>query len=76
MGHPLLRPWLHAASVALLLCLGLLVGASLASGRPDPAPLGTTAVGEWGVVVRPEPGPLARSDGLWLAVLVAAVAGL
>lgn len=28
MGHPLLRPWLHAGSVALLLCLGRLLGAS------------------------------------------------
>jgi hypothetical protein len=76
LEHPLLQPWVHAAFVALLLCLGVLVGASLATGRPGPARTGEPRVGDRGVVAPPEPVPLAGRDGLWLALLVAGCSGL
>mgnify|MGYP006358919793 CR=1 FL=1 len=76
MDHPLLRPWLHAAFVAFLVCMAVLVGTSLASPRPDPARLETTTVRGWSALVRAEGGPLASHYLLLLGLLLASCTGL
>jgi hypothetical protein len=76
MDHPLLRPWLHAAFVAFLVCMAVLVATSLASPRPDPEQLETTTVRGWGALVRAESGPLAGHYLLWLGLLLATCTGL
>ena len=76
MDHPVLRPWLHAAFVAFLVCMAVLVAVSLASPRPDPGRLETTTVCSWGVLVRAEPGALAGNYLLWLGLLLVSCTGL
>jgi SSS family solute:Na+ symporter len=76
MDHPLLRPWLHAALVAFLLCMAVLVGVSLASKRPEPVRLETTTVQSWGALVYAESGGRAGNYLLWLGLLLASCTGL
>ena len=76
MDHPVLRPWLHAAFVAFLVCMAVLVAVSLASPRPEPERLETTTVRSWSRLVRANPGPLAGNYLLWLGLLLATCTGL
>jgi len=76
MDHPLLRPWLHAALVAFVVCMAVLVAASLATAPPATARLETTTVASWSDLVRPEPGRGARNYAAWLALLLATCTAL
>ena len=76
-GSPLLRPWLHAAFVAFLVCMAVLVAVSLASPRPGPRrdsrrpPCAAGASSS-----TPEPAELAGNYLFWLGLLLASCTGL
>jgi SSS family solute:Na+ symporter len=76
MDTPLLRPWLHAATLAFLVSMAALVGVSLATAPTPEAKLATTTVGDWGALVAPGTGTGLRDYRVWLAVLVAVTASL
>jgi solute:Na+ symporter, SSS family len=79
MAHPLLRPWLHGAFVAFLVCMAALVAASLATAPPASERLATTTLA--GMRSLP-PDPLeGRGSGLrdyrlWLALVLAITTAL
>jgi SSS family solute:Na+ symporter len=74
MAHPLLRPWLHGAFVAFLVCIGALLAASLASAAPAPERLATTTLAGMRALP-PEPlegrGSGLRDYRLWLGLVLA-----
>jgi SSS family solute:Na+ symporter len=76
MDTPLLRPWLHAATLAFLVSMVALVGVSLATPRTPEAKLANTTVSDWGALVAPGDGTGPRDYRIWLAVLLAVTAAL
>ena len=76
MDTPLLRPWLHAATLAFLVSMTALVGVSLATARTPEAKLANTTVGDWGALVAPGTGTGARDYRVWLALLLAVTTAL
>ncbi|HXY41254.1 MAG TPA: hypothetical protein VEQ10_16385, partial [Vicinamibacteria bacterium] len=80
MAHPLLRPWLHGAFVAFLVCMAALVAASLATAPPPGERLETTTVGG-GTRAQPPQEPETRGRGfrdyrLWLGLVLAITTAL
>jgi Na+/proline symporter len=76
MDAPLLRPWLHAAMLALAVSMVALVGVSLASPRTTDAKLANTTVSDWGELVAPSGGTGIRDYRIWLGALLLVTAGL
>lgn len=76
MRHPLLKPWLHAALVAFLACMVVLVSASLATPPPAGCKLHTTTVSNWRELLHPGRVALHRNYVFWLSLLLATCAGL
>jgi solute:Na+ symporter, SSS family len=70
MEHPLLRPWLHAAFVAFLVCMVVLVAVSLVTAPVSDEKLSTTTVSDWRSLLAGERGPFYRHYGFWLAILL------
>ena len=70
MGHPLLRPWLHAACVGFLICMVVLVAASLLSPPVTAEKLRSTTVSNWKALLAPGGGGLHRNYLLWLGLLL------
>ena len=79
MAHPLLRPWLHGAFIAFLVCMVALVAGSLASAPPAPERLATTTLA--GARALP-PDPLeaagrgVRDYRIWLGLVLAITTAL
>ena len=74
MAHPLLRPWLHGAFVAFLVCMAALAVGSLATAPPPEERLQTTTLG--GTRAQPPEaleahGPGLRDYRLWLGLALA-----
>ena len=79
MEHPLLRPWLHAAFVAFLVCMAVLVAVSLATAPPAEDRLASTTLS--GMRSLPKDPLEARGDGvrdyrLWLGLVLAITTAL
>jgi SSS family solute:Na+ symporter len=74
MEAPLLRPWLHAATLAFGVSMVALVVGSLASAPTSDAKLATTTVG--GQAALAAPGGGLHDYRIWLAVLLLTTAGL
>ena len=70
MDNPVLRPWLHAAFVSFLICMAVLVLASLSTEAPDAARLLTTTVHEWRPLLSLDGVAFHRSYALWLIILL------
>jgi SSS family solute:Na+ symporter len=73
MAHPLLRPWLHGAFVAFLVCMAALAAGSLATSAPAAGRLATTTLA--GTRAQPrnpleERGRGRRDYRLWLGLVV------
>jgi SSS family solute:Na+ symporter len=75
MDAPLLRPWLHAAMLAFVICMFVLAGVSLATPRAADAKLATTTVSDWRTLLDSSERGLRDYRG-WLALLVLTAAGL
>ncbi len=76
MNHPLLRPWLHGALLAGLVCTLVLVIVSRLTAAPPPEKLlNTTVEGLWGrrdgeaTAMLAERVPLLRDYRLWLSIV-------
>lgn len=77
MGHPFLRPWLHAAMLAFAVCMAVLVAVSLRSAPATGPQLEATTVSDWRRLLRGEEGHRLWGDyRLWLAAMVTAAGGL
>jgi len=79
MAHPLLRPWLHGAFVAFLVCMAALAAGSLATPAPAADRLATTTLA--GMRAQPrdpleERGRGRRDYRLWLGLVVAITTAL
>jgi solute:Na+ symporter, SSS family len=75
METALLRPWLHAATLAFLVSMVALVGVSLATRPSSQAKLAATTVSDWGsLVASDERG--AGDYRVWLVLLLAVTAAL
>jgi SSS family solute:Na+ symporter len=70
MDHPFLRPWLHAAFVAFVICMAVLVTVSLATAATPAAKLQTTTVSGWGDLQVSERVPWHRNYASWLGLLL------
>jgi Na+/proline symporter len=76
MNAPLLRPWLHAAMLAFLVCMIVLVAVSLATPRSAEVKLATTTVSDWRSLLDGSGERGMRDYRIWLVVLVLTTAGL
>lgn len=76
MEMPLLRPWLHAAFFAFVVCMGVLVLVTRATPAPAPEKLATTTVTNWRELWSSDGARGVRDYRLWLTLAVLGAAGL
>ena len=83
LDQPLLKPWLHGAMLASLVCMVVLVAVSLCTSPPPPAKLQNTTVASlWGKDARAAAEdemmaprvPWLKDYRLWLAIVSAGTA--
>ncbi len=71
MDNALLRPWLHAAFVAFLISMAMLVIVSLATAATSEEKLRTTTVRDWRSLAMLDHVSLLRNYAFWLGLLLA-----
>ena len=76
MEHPLLRPWLHAALVAFLVCMVVLVLVTLGTTPASADKLAATTVSQWRLLLSPGPVAFPRNYLFWLTLLLVTCATL
>ena len=70
LDQPLLRPWLHAALVAFVICMAVMVVVSLTTAKPSAAKLHRATVEGWDTLMLSDRAPFYRNYACWLVLLL------
>jgi hypothetical protein len=76
MEAPLLRPWLHAAFLAFVVCMVMLIAASLVTVPTSARKLEATTLSSWGQLLAGGRTSRLADYRLWLSIMVLAAAGM